>query len=111
MAINPSVLSTALGMINDIGQELPKKDPNAGTVHNGLDRSSIMKASKDLIMSFPVICSDTITPQTAIMITKAVERNCVTTLQLLFSSAYLSGSNGREILKQWHNNMDNSFNM
>lgn len=78
---------------------------------NYLDRSSIAKASKDLIASFPVLCDDTITPATAAMITKAVERNSVTMLQLVLTSAYLSGSNAREVLGQWHKNLDKSMDM
>ena len=76
-----------------------------------LDRSSISKATKDLIASFPVICSDTITPAVASMVAKATERNCVVMLQLLFSSVYLKGSSGREVLSKWHTNMDNDINM
>lgn len=76
-----------------------------------LDRSSISKATKDLIASFPVMCSDTITPAVASMVAKATERNCVVMLQLLFSSVYLKGSSGREVLSKWHTNMDNDINM
>ncbi len=63
-----------------------KKKPNGSY----LDRSSISKATKDIIASFPVICSDTISPPVASMVAKATERNCVVMLQLLFSSAYFS---------------------
>lgn len=76
-----------------------------------LNRSSIMKAAKDLVMSFPVLCADTISPETANMIVKAIERNCVTTLQLLFSAANLRGEDGIQVLQMWHKNMDNDRNM
>lgn len=76
-----------------------------------LDRSSIAKATKDIIASFPVLCSDTISPPTASMVAKATERNCVVMLQLLFSSAYLKGESGREVLSKWHTNMDSDMNM
>lgn len=72
----------------------------------GLQRSSIMKASKDLVMTFPVICSDTLSPSTASMINKAIERNCVTQLQILFSASYMNGNSGQEVLRMWHRNMD-----
>ena len=77
----------------------------------GLQKSSIMKASKDLVMSFPVLCSDSIQPATAMMITKAVERNCVSTLNMLFSASYMQGKNGQDVLAQWHQNMNNDFGM
>lgn len=76
-----------------------------------LTRSSIMKAAKDLVMSFPVLCTDTISPETANMVVKAIERNCVTTLQLLFSAANLRGEDGMEVLRMWHKNMDNDIGM
>ena len=76
-----------------------------------LSRSSIMKAAKDLVMSFPVLCADTISPETANMIVKAIERNCVTTLQLLFSAANLKGEDGIQVLQMWHKNIDNDRNM
>jgi hypothetical protein len=72
----------------------------------GLNSTSIMRASKDLVMSFPVLCDNTVSPSTAIMVTKAIERMCVAQLQLLFSSAYVKGNDGREVLKQWHKNMN-----
>ena len=77
----------------------------------GLTRSSIMKASKDLVMSYPVLCSDTLQPETAAMITKAIERNCVTQLQMIFSASYLKGANGFDIINQWHKNMDDSVGL
>ena len=78
---------------------------------NKLTSSSIMSASKDLVMSFPVICSNSISKDTALMIQRAIERNCVTTLQMLFAAASLQGMNGIEIIKQWHNNMGTDVSM
>ena len=78
---------------------------------NSLTKSSIMQASKDLVMSFPVICSTSLSPQTAVMIQRAIELNCVTTLQMIFASASLTGDNGVEVIKQWHNNMSGDISM
>lgn len=90
-----------------------KSAKDIGTFDKGgnLNRSSIMKAAKDLTMSFPVICTDSIQPETAAMIVKAIERNCVTTLQLLFSATYLRGENGQEVIRKWHKNIDNDISM
>ena len=82
-----------------------KKSPNY------LNKSSIAKASKDLIMSFPVLCSDTVDYPTALMICKAIERNSITMLQMLLTSANLTGSNGVDVIKQWHNNIDSNMSM
>ena len=78
---------------------------------NFLNKSSISRASKDLVLSFPVLCSNTIDPKTASMISKAVERNSVAMLQLLLTSAYLKGENGQEVLQQWHNNLDKDLSI
>lgn len=78
---------------------------------NALTTTSIMRAGRDLIMSFPVLCDNTISPATATMVTKAIERMCVAQLQLLFSSAYVTGRSGQEVLKQWHTNMNQDMSM
>ena len=53
------------------------KNKSSGLSTGTLTKSSIMKASKDLVLSFPVLCSNTVTPQTAMMATysssKAIE--------------------------------------
>ena len=76
-----------------------------------LTHSSIMKATRDLTMRFPVVCSDTISPNTAAMVVKAIERNCTTTLQLLFASTYLRGDNGIDVLRKFHKNIDDDITM
>ena len=69
-------------------------------------KSSISNASKDLIMTFPVICSNTIEPATATMVSKAIERKCVTLLQLLFSaSATEEESSIEDFIRKFHNNI------
>ena len=104
---------SALGSFNDLialatryrMKLSDKKSPNY------LNKSSIAKASKDLIMSFPVLCSDTVDYPTALMICKAIERNSITMLQMLLTSANLTGSNGVDVIKQWHNNIDSNMSM
>ena len=76
-----------------------------------LTHSSIMKATRDLTMRFPVICSDTLSPNAAAMVVKAIERNCTTTLQLLFASTYLRGDNGIDVLRKFHKNIDDDITM
>lgn len=100
------LINIAKGYANELS-----RTKNAGNTGRALTRSSIMKASKDLIMSFPVLCSNTISPSTAAMIVKAHERNCVTTLQLLLTAANVSGENGIDVIKRWHNNIDDAYGM
>ena len=68
---------------------------------------SIAKRSSNLILVFPVICSTSINIQTASIITKAIERKCVSLLQILFSSMQLTSvDNMYDYLKQFHNNLN-----
>ena len=75
---------------------------------NNKYKSSIAKSSKELIMTFPVICSNTIDPRTATMVSKAIERKCVTMLQLLFSAhqAADDAESIEEFIKKFHNNIN-----
>ena len=106
-----------LDVINTVANFTDKIDDTAsasdrrGRKANALTTTSIMRAGRDLIMSFPVLCDNTISPATATMVTKAIERMCVAQLQLLFSSAYVTGRSGQEVLKQWHTNMNQDMSM
>lgn len=67
---------------------------------------SISNYAKNLVMTFPTLCDDSLSPTTASMISRAHERNIVTMLELLFSSAQLRGTDGVDVLKKIHNNID-----
>ena len=98
--------SDLMNLANKFSSEINSKKST-----NYLNKSSIAKASKELIMSFPVLCSDTVDSSTAAMICKAVERNSITMLQLLLASANLQGVNGVDVIKKFHTNIDNTMNM
>ena len=71
--------------------------------------SSIAKEASNLTMVFPVICSRSISIDRAMMITKAVERNCVSMLQKIFSCWQIAASgvdNARDYIMQFHNNIN-----
>lgn len=92
--------------VRDFRKELAKtKSPNE------LKKSSIMRAQKDLVMSFPVLCTDTISPDIAMLLCKAIERNAVTALQQLFTASHIQGTNGVDVLGQFHKNMDNQLDI
>ena len=103
-----NTLTDLVKIVRDVADNNSRVKPSRPS---GLYGSSILKASKDLIMSFPVMCDNTISPSTAMMINKAIERMCVAQLQLLFSASYMSGEDGREVLSQWHHNMNQSINI
>jgi len=71
--------------------------------------TSIARATKDLTMSFPMLCTDTISPSTANLLVKAVERNNVSMLQMFIAAYHISANNGIEAVRMIHTNMDNSF--
>lgn len=73
--------------------------------------SSIARLSKDLIMSFPTVCSNIIDPKTALMINKAIERKNVTFLQLIAANYHLTGANGADVIKSLHTNMGVNYNV
>lgn len=76
-------------------------------IRNKNNVGSIAKRTSNLILVFPVICSTSISMQTASIITKAIERKCVSLLQILFSSMQLTSvDNMYDYLRQFHTNLD-----
>lgn len=68
---------------------------------------SAASATKDMILTFPVICSSDLDIQNAVMISKAIERKAVAMMQMLFSAISISSSdNAIEYLKKIHTNID-----
>ena len=76
-------------------------------IKNKNNVGSIAKRSSNLVLVFPVICSTSINIKTAAIITKAIERKCVSLLQILFSSIQLTSvDNMYDYLKQFHTNLN-----
>ena len=69
---------------------------------------SISKYSKNMVLTFPVLCDDTLSIETAQMISRVNEKNITTMLQLLFSSMSIKGDNGAEVLAKFHKNIENT---
>ena len=68
---------------------------------------SIARRASNLILAFPVMCSTSLSIQTATIISKAIERKCVSLMQILFSAVQLtSAENMFDYLKQFHTNLD-----
>ena len=72
---------------------------------------SIAQYSKNLVLTFPVLCDNTISPETASMISKANERNVTTMLQLLFSAMNIEANDGMKVLAQIHKNINTSMDV
>jgi hypothetical protein len=72
---------------------------------------SVSQYSKNLVMTFPVLCDNTISPDTASMISKANERNVTTMLQLLFTAMNIEANDGMKVLSQVHKNISTSMDV
>ena len=68
-------------------------------------KGSVSQYSKNLIMTFPVLCDNSLSPETASMISKANERNITTMLQLLFTAMNIEASDGMKVLSKIHKNI------
>ena len=91
--------------ISDILQGNPDKSPNA---YLG---GSISQYSKNLVMTFPVLCDNTISPETASMINKANERNIATMLMMLFTAMNIEANDGMKVLSMIHKNITTSMDV
>ena len=68
---------------------------------------SAASATKDLILTFPVICSSDISIENASMMAKAIERKAVAMMQILFSAICITNAdNAIEYVKKIHTNID-----
>ena len=96
-----SVIKDLVSVVKNPKEQKKKKDSN----YLG---GSISKYSKNMILTFPVLCDDTLSIETAQMISRVNEKNITTMLQLLFSSMSIKGNNGAEVLAQFHKNIENT---
>lgn len=74
-------------------------------------KGSISNYTKDLVMTFPTMCDNSLPASTASMISRANERNIATMLQLLFASISLTGSDGVKALEKIHKNISVSMSL
>lgn len=72
---------------------------------------SVSQYSKNLVMTFPVLCDNTLSPETASMISKANERNVTTMLLLLFGAMNIEANDGMKVLSQIHKNISTSMDV
>lgn len=67
---------------------------------------SITSATKDLILTFPVMVSTDIDPENAIMIAKAHEKKCASLLHILFTAISVNNSEDvYDYVRKFHSNM------
>lgn len=95
----------AIEYVKDKGISSIKVNPNQYL-------KNIAKKSAGLTLVFPVIADESVSIDESRMICKAIERKCVTMLQMLFSAIQLDDAdavkNAFDYVKQFHTNMDDS---
>lgn len=100
--LHETIVRDIIDVINDV-----KDFDQIEWIKNKNNVGSIAKRTSNLVLVFPVICSTSINIKTASIITKAIERKCVSLLQILFSSTQLTSvDNMYDYLKQFHNNLN-----
>lgn len=77
---------------------------------------SITRFTKNLVMSFPVLCDSSIPLETAVMISKSNERKMADLLQIMFSGMNIeyakgSGKNAVDIIGDLYQNLDPNMDM
>lgn len=106
--IHETVLKDVIDLYDDISAlsdtdlgEMLKKHRNGGGI------KSIARASNDLICVFPVLSSRNIGIDTQAMISKAIEKNCVAMLQMLFSANQLTdATQAKDYIALFHSNIN-----
>lgn len=96
------ILSKVAGGAKGIVDASSSKDDNKVYL-----KGSISRYTKDLVMSFPMLCDNSLPVSTVTMINKANERTVISMLQMLFSAINMQGTNGVDILKALHKNISN----
>lgn len=82
------------------------KETRKGKYYMG---GSISKYTKSLLMSFPVICDDQLSLDSAINISKANEKNIASMMEMLFASMSINGKQGftgKDVISLFHRNID-----
>lgn len=100
---------TIIRDIIDVAQDLKDFDPEVDGFLNrsaGKSFGSITSKAKGLVMVFPVICSNFMSYDTAMLISKATERKAVVLLSMLFQAACISDvDNAEDFIRQFHTNL------
>ena len=88
--------------LSDIGVKADNKNPMRGM-------SSIAKATSNMTLVFPVICSRSISIENASMVTKAIEKNAVSMMQRLLAAYNIADEqNVTSYIQKFHNNISST---
>ena len=110
------IVSYAEGTAETIKDILDVIDKGADATKGWLKDSSyksgsIMKRTSDLVLVFPVLVSTSLKMTTAVLVSKAIERKCVSLLQILFSAVNLTKLKDTETFYDYINRFHKNLNM
>ena len=94
------ILKNGSKIVQDFMSLKDKEPIGSRASDNTFIGGSISKYTKDLTMTFPTLVDNSLSIETASMISKANERNIVSMLQMLFSAMQLRGTNGKDIIEK-----------
>lgn len=100
--IHETVIKDIINVVSDINNAefLP------GILSNKSYRS-VAQAAEKLTLVFPVFVSSSIPIDNAIMVSRAIERKCVTMMQMLFSAICISNAtDAMDYISKFHGNLD-----
>ena len=81
-------------------------------VNKNARTGSIAKQASNLILVFPVLCSTSLSIQTATIISKAIERKCAALLQILFAAVNMTNAtNIYEYIGNFHSNINKQLDL
>ena len=94
-------------LINVVTGKVSTKVKNIGKEDTDVNKfKSLTRSTNDLVLVFPVLCTTGISIDTASMISKAIEKNCVNLLQMYLASIQISSSMDLAgYISKFHNNI------
>lgn len=107
--LHETIIRDIIDLSKDVAnnvEDFKKALPSANG--NGTSYTSIARASSDLVLVFPFMCDSTVTIESQSMCAKAIERQCVSMLRMLFSALQLSKADSPDaisFLSQFHKNI------
>lgn len=106
-AIHESILGSVLDIVKGV-KDIKDASSFVQKGSGYKNFKSISSATKDLILTFPVLVSGDLSIETAQMIAKAQERKCATMIQMLIAAESYTGREGEGVqdwIKNFHTNL------
>lgn len=104
--IHETILRDIVDLIGDAQDFVDDGPKILGGVPGQHKFRSLTREANKLILVFPVLCTKGISIETASMLTKSIERYCVTLLQMLFASVQITDTASlTDYISRFHSNI------